>query len=257
MLITRLIRFALLAATLAAAGSASAQVKTWNFGDLTDPGNCTYSGTSAGNTVSCEEQPSGTVNTLAVNGFSATSTSTSYAAATITNQGTGSGFGMTSAGEVTTSPQHAIDNDGGQEMLYLSFTSAQVLSSVTIGWSHSTDADFQVLRWNTAKGAVVGPASKTAAQLLTAGWELVSTVDGAPNITYPNASYGVNAGGLSSSYWLISAYNSAFGGTGFTSGLDYMKILGVTATGVSVASPGSLALAMLALFGLTMVRRRA
>jgi hypothetical protein len=104
----------------------------------------------------------------------------------------------------------------------------------------------------------VAPTGQTAAALLGSGvgngWDLVSTVNGG-NTGTTDTSYSVNTGDLSSSYWLISAFNSAFGGSQ-TTGVDGMKVLGVTAAGNRVAEPGSLALAGMALAGVAGLRRR-
>jgi hypothetical protein len=77
----------------------------------------------------------------------------------------------------------------------------------------------------------------------------------------------VNPGGISSSYWLIGAYNSTVGGgttaggigavgTGTASSYDYVKLLAVYASPKGVPEPSSLLLAAFALFGLTALRRR-
>lgn len=254
-------------------GLAAAQAKVWNFGDTTPNGACTgaydtigqIGGVSnLGNTINCSVQPSGSQTTLSVNAFSAASAGSNFVAAGINNWGTGSGFGVRHSGEATGSPNHAMDSNstanaqgvvtsGQTDMLLLNFTSAQILKTVTLGWS-GTDGDFQLLRWKEA-GAATAVAGKNAATLLSSGWELVSTVNGAANITTPDQSYDVNAGSLSSSYWLISAYNSAFGGATLGGINDAMKVLGVTAASV-VPEPGSLALTGLALAGLAGMQRR-
>lgn len=85
----------------------------------------------------------------------------------------------------------------------------------------------------------------------------MTTVDGAGGIDNPDIHYGVNSNNLSSSFWLITAYNSAFGGTSLSTGNDAIKVLGVS-TGVAtgVSAPGTLALAGLALVGMGALRRR-
>lgn len=254
---------------LGLAGPAAAQVKAWNFGDTSVPGACTGSYSTAananfGNTINCSQQPDGQVVDLWARAYSSTATGSTYATAGINQQGTGSGFGVWNRSEDRNSgaPHHAMDNSTpGIDMLLLQFTAAEVLKTVTLGWS-GTDGDFQVLRWtgasnasfNTVNTSIVG---KTSNNLVGTGggWELVTLVDGAGNINTPDVVYGVNAGNASSSFWLISAYNSGFGGSGATSGIDAIKVLGVT-TGIPVSAPGSLALAGLGLLGVGVVRRR-
>ena len=246
-----------LVASFAFAGAASAQVRSWNMGDITPTGSCASSagGTTAsiGNTWNCSEQPSGTTTTLQVSNFGNTGTGGAFAAGAVNYQGANLGIGAWNAVEFTTlagSPDHAVDNSTNIDMMLLGFTSSQILKNVTFGWTGG-DADFQVLRWTG--GALTATAGRTAAQLLTDGWALVSNVDGGATGTY-----GVNTGNLSSSYWLVTAFNSAFGGTAGSVGVDAFKLLGV-GTGLpttSVASPGTLALAGLALAGMFTVRRR-
>lgn len=239
-------------------GNASAQVRAWNFGDQSTPGACTGTFQTFGNTIGCTQQPSGTTVNLNVSAYSTTGASSAYQTAAVNYQGTGSGFGVANQVEgatVTGAPDHSMDNNGGGiDMLLLSFTGigSQILKSVTIGWS-GADGDFQVLRWGGA-GAASTITGRTTAQLITDGWILTSTVDGAANISTPDVAYSVNNVNTSSSYWLITAFNSSFGGGGST-GIDAIKVLGVT-TGIGVSSPGTLALSALALAGVAVVRRR-
>jgi hypothetical protein len=269
MLNHRLSFAAVLAVGLLSAGAASAQSRVWNLGDITAPGSCptgggTYSA-SFGNTLACSMQPAETTTSLTVSAYSNTGTGSTYATGAINYQGTGSGIGTYNQSEGLTgvgSPNHAIDNYGtGQDMVLLSFNAAEVLKSVKLGWGGDSsttayDSDFQVLRW-TGSTAITSASitGKTSAQLLTAGWSLVTAVDGATYKGSTDQTFSVNTGNLSSSYWLISAYNSAFGGTAYSTGADAFKLLEVAAAG-KVSTPGTLALAGLALLAMTQVRRR-
>ena len=264
-------------AGLSLSGGAFAQVKTWNFGDTSNPGACTgtYSSNSGAtgtavtynNTISCTQQPAGTTPNLWARAYSSDGTNGSltntYRTAGINQQGTGSGFGIYNQTETpasTGAPNHAMDNSTpGVDMLLLQFSAAEILRRVTIGWS-GTDGDFQVLRWTGSATATITDVNnsivgKQAGSLLGAGgWELVSTIDGAANINTPDVAYSVNSLNRSSSYWLVTAYNSAFGATtGFSAGIDAIKVLGVS-TGIS--APGTLALAGLGLLGMGVLRRR-
>ncbi|GAB4256777.1 MAG: hypothetical protein Kow0065_05700 [Methylomicrobium sp.] len=95
-----------------------------------------------------------------------------------------------------------------------------MLNSITIGWK-SNDADISVLAY-TGSGAPASLIGTTASSLLTAGWQLIGHY---ANLVVDTAK-AINTTGVSSSYWLISAYNTAFGstGNGFDTKNDYFKI---------------------------------
>jgi hypothetical protein len=270
--------FALAAASLLLSTGAQAQARTWNFGDVTSPGSCPTGGSgpiasTIGNVLTCSTvAPSSSTTSLEVRAFSSTATNstgstvtssgtagTHFETAAVNYHGTGSGIGVANQWEgasVTGSPNHAMDNSTpGVDALLLNFVGigAQVLKTVTLGWT-GADGDFQVLRWTGSGSAPTSIDGISQASLLSSSWELVSTVNGAGGIDATDVSYGVNTGNLSSSAWIITAFNSTFGGAGSASaGIDAIKVLAVT-TGVS--APGTLALAGLGLLGAALLRRR-
>lgn len=249
-------------------GAAMAQVSTWDFTDRAAPGSCTGTFGSNANTINCQTSPGGTTTTLQARAYSTTGSSGAYETAAVNDQ-TSSGFGAGNRIEgytVTGAPNHAFDSSGGSfDALLMDFEgTSRILNSVTIGWS-GADADFQVLRWTGATSASVGTVGgsilgKTAAQLASNGWELVSTVDGVGRNSSVDDVYNlstVNSLSKTSSWWLITAFNSSLGGA-LSIGDDAFKIAGVTtkATTTTVSSPGTLALAGLGLFGAVLMRRR-
>lgn len=209
-----------------------------------------------------------------------------WGSATLTNQGSlGQGVCSISDGSNgCVNPDHAVDNNVNTEGVLLKFSSSVILSSIGLGWTNSsTSVDVSLFRWvGAGDPTLLGANAKNMS-----GWELVGNYgdmkqDTTPmyNLVNTNQANGSGAGGSGnkgSSWWLISAYNSAFTGASQTrdggtldNGNDYFKLYGVTGTTCSKVSgadcgtggrgtlpePASLALASVALLGVLGVRRR-
>ncbi len=203
--------------------------------------------------------------------YSATNNST--ATMTATTAYYGGGLGVTSNGETTSSPQHAIDNNGPIETVMISFsdgvsgvTAADKvnLSSVTFGYV-SGDSDFSVYAY-TGSGTA-SPLGLTYSNLTSNGWTLVGQYNGGSS-----AATNPIANSIYSSYWLIGAYNG-LGGSNVDSNDDFFKLASVTGSkcptgstspycggggtpGGGVPEPGTLLLMGAGFLGLTRVMRR-
>lgn len=149
------------------------------------------------------------------------------------------------------SPEHAIDNNGRYEMLLLSFSQTVQLDSVKLGWM-STDSDITVMAYNGAGSGASSLNGNTWAGVSSA-WTSIGNYSNVGTAA-PKA---VNAGGVSSSYWLIGAYNPLAGGGSLSAGNDYIKMMSVTTTpGNQVPEPGTLALLGLGLLGVLARQKR-
>lgn len=239
---------------------------------------------SIGNVLNCTTQNSVglTADAFSTSDGVTSTTGTTFAKAALYNWGS-AGLGVVNQFENPndTGP-HATDNRYGTDAIRLTFTSALSLTNIGIGWSGSSngnivgapttavqDSDFSVLAW-TGPGTPGAVETKTldgsasTSTLLTQGWTWVGNY---ANLT-TNQSASISTS-IYSSYWLVSAYNTAFGsvsqlGSGAASGLDagndYFKLLSVAGntqpSGGKAPEPGSLALMGAALASILVVRHR-
>lgn len=250
------------AASLLGVSSSVFAVSTWTFGDVP----CQPTFTSC--TASSTNEGAAAAKITQASAYSTTGSGSVFAAATLTDQNTnGLGVQTTTVDEGT--PQHAMDNNGYTDLMVFKFDKSVILDKVRIGWSQ-TDADISVLRWTGASDPTLGSAlaNKTVANLTSTAntWSLVGHYGGTASGD-TNFDIDVNSTGASSSWWIISAYNSGYGSTGDNLGSpsnitnDYVKVLALvsqnptTPPGNGVPEPGSLALIGAGLVGLLAARR--
>lgn len=127
----------------------------------------------------------------------------------------GSGLGVTHGDDGyiddSGSPQHSMDNQDRFDVMLFDFGGQEInLSQIDVGWRYN-DGDISVLAWTGGGTPDVDGVlySETAENLTSSGWELIGNYD---VNSYSNGVYSQNINtDVSSSYWLIGAYNPVFG----------------------------------------------
>ena len=218
---------------------------------------CVWSGDTHGNLCTINSG----ADKVNVTAFSTTDVSPAGAWETATLMSYSGGFGVINRGTNDpgegSSPEHAIDNNGGAggyvtDALLFTFEESTILRNLKIGWK-SGDADVSVLRYTGQLTPVLG--DKTPGGLLSAGWEVVGNYSNLSTSSARN----INGSEKASSWWLVTAYNTTFGNS-WTMGDDNFKLLSVAGDRAPPSSdtpePATLALAGLAVFGMGVARRR-
>ena len=148
--------------------------------------------------------------------------------------------GLGAGGE--SSPEHAVDNAHRIDSILLAFDTAVTLKQVAMGWVDN-DYDFTLAAYTGSGNPTSGLTSLEYSELAGNGWGLIEThINGESYTTSSGtaaAIFDVNSGEVSSSYWLISAFNSKLdpNNSQYNGALDYFKLCAVSADKSSTPQP--------------------